>query len=135
VQPCHGSNPAVSDELQSFRPLLPAVVLATKGALVKPVVLGLLSGVAFGVADVLLMLPLQFADRTTALLAAFASRFAIGFLIPQCRLPLPLPAAGALVGLLISLPDAIITKAYAPVLISGVIGGAVIGWVSRRFAG
>ena len=101
----------------------------------KPVVLGVLSGITFGVVDVLLMLPLQFTDRATALLAAFASRFAIGFLIPQCKLPMPWPATGALVGLLISLPDAIITKAYAPVLISGVVGGAVIGWVSRRVAG
>jgi hypothetical protein len=104
------------------------------GALMKPVVLGVLSGITFGILDVLLMLPLQFADRTTALLAAFASRFAIGFLIPQCKLPLPWPAAGALVGLLISLPDALITKAYAPILISGLLGGAVIGWVSHRLA-
>jgi len=101
----------------------------------KPVALGLLSGITFGIVDVLLMLPLQFSDRATALLGAFASRFAIGFLIPQCRLSLPWPATGALVGLLISLPDALITKAYAPVLISGVVGGAVIGWVCRRVAG
>jgi hypothetical protein len=98
----------------------------------KPVVVGLLSGITFGVVDVLLMLPLQFADRTTALLAAFSSRFAIGFLVPQCKLPLPWPASGALVGLLISVPDAIIAKAYAPILVSGLVGGALIGWVARK---
>jgi hypothetical protein len=38
-------------------------------------------------------------------------------------------AKGALVGLLISLPDAIVTKAYAPILIVGAAGGALIGWL------
>jgi hypothetical protein len=39
-----------------------------------------------------------------------------------------------LVGLLISLPDAVITKAYVPILAIGIIGGAVIGWAASRFA-
>ena len=68
-------------------------------------------------------------ERRTALLTAFASRFAIGFLIPLVGLPLPAAAAGALVGFLISLPDAILTKAYAPILIIGTAGGALIGWL------
>ena len=37
-------------------------------------------------------------------------------------------------GLLISIPDAIVTKAYAPILASGVVGGAIIGALSDRFA-
>ena len=41
---------------------------------------------------------------------------------------------GALIALLISLPDAIITKAYAPILVTGVIGGIVIGFVVGKFA-
>jgi hypothetical protein len=36
-------------------------------------------------------------------------------------------------GLLISLPDAIITKAYAPILISGIIGGTIIGFIFGRW--
>ena len=75
------------------------------------------------------MLPMSFPDKRTALLTAFASRFAIGFLIPLVGLPLPAAAAGALVGFLISLPDAILTKAYAPILIIGAAGGALIGWL------
>ena len=58
---------------------------------------------------------------------AFARRFAIGFLIPLVALPVLGVLKGALVGLLISLPDAIVTKAYAPILAVGVIGGAIIG--------
>jgi len=98
----------------------------------KPIAFGLIAGVAFGIADVLLMIPLQFADKTTAMTAAFLSRFAIGFLIPLCKLPIPPYAGGAVIGLLISLPDAVVTGAYAPIIISGVVGGSIIGWLSGR---
>ena len=64
-----------------------------------------------------------------SLVAAFASRFAVGFLVPLSLLPLPGPIAGGLIGLLISLPDAIVTKSYAPILGVGVLGGALIGWL------
>ena len=99
----------------------------------NPLTLGLLGGIGFGVLDVLLMLPLQFPDKRTALTAAFLSRFAIGFLIPLCKAPLPWPATGALVGLLVSLPDAVVTKAYAPIIGTGLVGGAILGWVSGRY--
>jgi len=101
---------------------------------VNPVALGLLGGVAFGIVDVLLMLPMQFPDKRSALIGAFLSRFAIGFLIPLSKLPMPLTLAGALIGLLVSLPDAVITKAYIPIIGVGVLGGAIIGWVAGRFA-
>lgn len=94
----------------------------------NPVIFGLIAGLVFGLADVALMLPMEFADKRAALLGAFLSRFAIGFLIPLVKMPLPPVAIGALVGLLISLPDAVITKAYAPIVATGVIGGAIIGW-------
>jgi len=100
---------------------------------VNPVIFGLIAGLVFGLADVALMLPMEFADKRAALLGAFLSRFAIGFLIPLVKMPLPPVAIGALVGLLISLPDAVITKAYAPIVATGVIGGAIIGWAAGRF--
>lgn len=99
----------------------------------NPVIFGLIAGLVFGLADVALMLPMEFADKRAALLGAFLSRFAIGFLIPLVKMPLPPVAIGALVGLLISLPDAVITKAYAPIVATGVIGGAIIGWAAGRF--
>ena len=34
---------------------------------------------------------------------------------------------GVIVGVLISIPDAIVTKAYTPILATGVIGSAIIG--------
>jgi hypothetical protein len=99
----------------------------------NPIVFGLLAGVGFGVVDVALMLPMSFPDKRTALLGAFLSRFAIGFLIPFCKLPLPMMASGVIVALLISLPDAIITKAYVPIIASGIVGGLIIGWLAGRF--
>ncbi len=65
--------------------------------------------------------------------AAFISRFAIGFFIGSSHLPLPNWASGLIIGLLISLPDAIITKAYLPILISGAIGGVVIGLIVGKW--
>jgi hypothetical protein len=90
-------------------------------------------GVAFGVADVLLMLPLSFPDKRAALLGAFCARFALGFFSATVRLPVPPVAAGVLVGLVTSLPDAIITKAYVPIMATGVIFGAVAGWIVGRW--
>jgi hypothetical protein len=100
----------------------------------NPMVFGAIAGLVFAAIDVALMIPMDFPDKRTAMLGAFASRFAIGFLIPLVKLPLPVWIIGALVGLLISLPDAIITKAYAPILGTGLIGGLIIGWAAGRFA-
>jgi hypothetical protein len=66
-------------------------------------------------------------DKTAALTGAFLNRFAIGFVIGAARLPVPAGANGLIFGVLLSLPDAIITKAYAPILILGAVGGVVIG--------
>ena len=97
--------------------------------------LGAFLGVTVGVLDVLLMLPLQFPDRTAALLGAFCARFALGFFAATSRLPLPPIWAGIVVGLLTSAPDAIITNTYVPILGTGVLFGAVCGWVGGRTLG
>src|SRR5256885_516151 len=49
--------------------------------------LGLIAGTVLGALDIGLMLPMSFPDKTTALLGAFASRFAIGFVIGCVQLP------------------------------------------------
>jgi len=100
----------------------------------NPIVFGVIAGLLFGAIDVALMLPMQFPDKKTALLGAFLSRFAIGFLIPLVHMPLPAWLIGGIVGLLISLPDAVITKAYVPIIATGVIGGMIVGWAAGRFA-
>ena len=98
------------------------------------VTLGVILGLSIGIVDVLLMLPLSFPDKRTALLAAFSSRFSLGFFTATINLRMSPIAAGVLVGLLTSIPDAIVTKAYAPILITGVIFGAASGWIAGRWA-
>jgi hypothetical protein len=100
----------------------------------NPMLFGLIAGLVFGAVDVVLMIPMAFPDRKTAMIGAFLSRFAIGFLIPLVKMPLPPVAIGGLVGLLVSLPDAVITKAYAPILATGLLGGLAIGWAAGRYA-
>ncbi len=96
--------------------------------------LGILLGLSFGVVDVLLMLPLSFPDKRAALLGAFTSRFALGFFAAVSSLPLHPVVTGVLVGVLTSLPDAIITKTYVPIMGTGVIFGAIAGWIVGRRA-
>ena len=95
--------------------------------------LGIGLGVAFGVVDVLLMLPLSFPDKRAALMGAFCARFALGFFTAVSQLPMSPVLAGIVVGILTSMPDAIITKAYAPIMITGVIFGAIGGWTAGRW--
>jgi hypothetical protein len=98
------------------------------------VTLGVLLGLGIGVIDVLLMLPLSFPDKRAALLGAFCARFALGFFAATVRLPYSPILIGIIVGILTSLPDAIITKAYAPIMTTGVLFGAIAGWIVGKLA-
>jgi hypothetical protein len=102
--------------------------------------LGVLTGLLYGALSAASMLPLQFPDKRAALLGAFLNRFAIGVIIgavvgaPQVdALRLPPSAIGLAVGVLLSAADAVITKAYAPILVFGAVGGTLIGWIVGRF--
>jgi hypothetical protein len=88
---------------------------------------GVLGGLLFGIIAVLGMLPLSFPDKHAALTAAFLNRFAIGVAIGAAHLSWPGWAVGLTFGLLLSVPDAIITKAWGPIVGLGAVGGALIG--------
>ncbi len=90
--------------------------------------LGVICGIAFGGVSVLTMISLELPDKKTAIVGAFANRFAIGFVIGATDLPLSGWLRGLLFGLLLSLHDAIITKAWMPIMILGAVGGVVIGF-------
>ena len=96
--------------------------------------LGVVLGLAIGLVDAVLMLPLSFPDKRAALLGAFCARFALGFFAATVRLPFSPIVTGVLVGILTSLPDAIITKAYVPIMVTGVVFGTIAGWVVGRWA-
>ncbi len=95
--------------------------------------LGVLLGLAFGAVDVALMLPLSFPDKRSALAGAFLDRFAIGFLTAQTDMPAPFWVRGAVVGLLVSLPSAVVTKVYVPIVVVGVLGGAICGFIAGKW--
>jgi hypothetical protein len=102
--------------------------------------LGVLAGLLYGALSAASMIPLQFPDKPAALTGAFLNRLAIGIVIgavigaPQVdALRLPAWAIGLAIGLLLSAGDAVITRAYAPILVMGALGGALIGWIVGRF--
>ncbi|MFY9558859.1 MAG: hypothetical protein WAQ52_01375 [Terriglobales bacterium] len=97
------------------------------------ITLGVICGVVFGLLDAALMLPMSFPDKRVAITGAFLDRFAIGFLICVVDLPLPGWAIGLIVALLVSLPSAVVTKSYAPILGMGALGGIIIGLIRARF--
>jgi hypothetical protein len=96
----------------------------------SPVMFGISAGVCFGILSVLVMIPIDIPDKRTAMIGAFLNRFAIGLLIPLVSVGAPSWLVGATVGLLLSLPEAVITKSYAPIVGMGVVGGAAVGWAS-----
>jgi hypothetical protein len=86
---------------------------------------GLIAGVIFGTVSVAMMISMSFPDKRAALMAAFINRFAIGLVIGCVTLPgWPGWLIGLLFALLLSLPAALISKAYVPILVVGSIGGA-----------
>jgi|SRR5271155_535145 len=95
--------------------------------------LGVLCGLIFGSVDTALMIPLSFPDKRAAMLGAFIARFALGFIICNIKLPWPGWAIGLILGILLSLPDAIITKATIPIIVSGAVGGTIIGWIASKY--
>lgn len=97
------------------------------------ILLGILCGIIFGIGAVLTMLPLQFQDKRAAMAGAFANRFTIGFVIGATNLPLPMWLNGLLFGLLLSLPEAIITKSWIPIMALGAIGGILCGLAIGAF--
>jgi hypothetical protein len=105
----------------------------------SPLTLGIICGVVFGLLAAASMMPTTQPDKRSALLGAFFNRCAIGFAIgaawgsPQLiALQLPGWSVGMAFGFVLSAADAIITKAYVPILTVGTIGGGVIGWIISR---
>jgi hypothetical protein len=95
--------------------------------------LGAVCGLIWGALSAASMIPLEFSDKKAALIGAFLNRFAIGFVLGAARLPVPAWLNGLIFGVLLSLPDAIITKVYVPILVLGAIGGVVIGLIIDKW--
>jgi hypothetical protein len=74
-------------------------------------------GLVFGVIDVAIMLPMSFPDKKPAITAPFIARFGIGFAVGAGPIYPGLAGRLACVSVDCSAsPDALITKAYAPII-------------------
>jgi fructose-specific phosphotransferase system IIC component len=94
--------------------------------------IGLLAGLVFGAVTVAVMLPLKIENKQTVLVASFISRLTIGFIIVLLDLPFAGWLSGLLLGVILSLPQAILTRSYGPILGNGAIGGALVGLLAVR---
>jgi len=92
------------------------------------ILLGIICGSSFGLISAGSMIPLKMEEKKRAMLSAFLHRFGVGFVICNISIPWSGWIIGLVLGILLSLPDAIITKAYIPIIVLGAIGGTVIGY-------
>lgn len=95
---------------------------------------GIICGLVFGVIDVLVMIPLKYENnrkKYEAMISAFLERFMIGFLVPNVDLGIHPALSGLLLGVGLSVPTAIITRVYAPIIGIGVVGSVVIGFIAN----
>lgn len=95
----------------------------------KNVKTGIFFGSVFALIDALLMIPIPIPDKTIAILSASINRFAIGYFIATTSFPKRSWLRGTLIGVLLSTPDAIITKTYLPIVGIGAMGGLGIGLI------
>ncbi len=98
------------------------------------VLFGIICGLIFGIIDVLLMIPLKYENgrkKTEAMLGAFLERFMVGLIIPNINLEINPIISGAIIGFGLSLPTSIITRAYLPINIVGILGGFIIGIITN----
>jgi hypothetical protein len=102
------------------------------------ITLGIICGLAFGVIDILIMIPLKYDSKrkkAEAMSSAFLERFMIGFLIPTVDLGINPIITGVILGVSLSLPSAIITRVYGPIVGIGLAGGIIIGYVTKAVVG
>ena len=93
---------------------------------------GLIAGLVFAILDVIPMFFLDIPERNLAIISAFINRLVMGLLIFTTDWQMQKWMSGLLIGILLSLPYAIIAKTYGPILGAGAVGGIIIGYVAQR---
>jgi hypothetical protein len=97
------------------------------------VALGIILGVAAGLADLALMTATKFPGGRDVKMGAFSDRFLIGFFVANTSLPISQVLSGLLIGALVSVPPAIIIREYGKIMISGIVMGGLLGYAVRIF--
>ncbi len=88
---------------------------------------GVIAGTIFGIVSLIPMLFIQIKEKEKAIVASFINRFTIGFVIFNMELGIGEWLKGGLVGLFMSLPAAIVSGKYPPIIVLGVVGGIICG--------
>ncbi len=98
------------------------------------ILLGVICGLGLGILDLLVMIPLKVEDKRKkqeAMVGAFIERFMLGFLIPNVDLGISPIVTGLLLGLGLSVPTAVITRVYIPIIGMGILGGVIVGVITQ----
>lgn len=95
-------------------------------------VFSLIAGLVFGTVSAGSMVKIEAPsarEKREAIAAAFVDRFVLGFVIGPVARGLDASGLliGALLGLGLSIPSALITRAYVPILAMGTVGGLAVG--------
>src|SRR5258708_30122682 len=90
------------------------------------ILLGIILGAVFGIVAIAPMTKMTFSDKQAAIAGAFINRFAIGFPIPNALVGINPIIRGLLLGIGLSLPDALITKSYKPIMTLAVRNGQIV---------
>jgi len=93
---------------------------------------GLMAGFIFGILDIIPMFFMDFKNASIAITGAFINRFAIGLLIFVSEFGISGWIKGIIIGTLLSLPDALITGVYSPIIGIGILGGIILGYLSDK---
>lgn len=88
---------------------------------------GVIAGTIFGIVSLIPMFFIKIDDKPKAMTASFINRFTTGFVIFNMNLGIAGWLSGGLVGLVMSLPPAIISGKYPPIIIPGIAGGIICG--------
>ena len=91
------------------------------------IIKGLIAGTIFGIVSLIPMFFLKIDNKEKAMIASFLNRFAIGFIIFNLDIEISGWLKGGLTGLVLSLPAAIISGKYLPIIVLGVLGGLICG--------
>jgi len=101
------------------------------------IAVGLVLGAACAVVAAAAMIPLKFpsaAEKRRAIVGAILNRAELGFIVCNIDLPMPRVLAGAVLGLAVSASAAVISRAYAPILVMGTAMGALVAWIAPMLA-
>lgn len=95
--------------------------------------LGIIAGLVYGAIEVLMLFVVNVPNIAVIAIAAFVTRFTIGLLIPNTNLRVPYWLQGLIIGILVSIPGALLSRNYVPTMSTGIIGGLIIGAVTQKF--